>query len=251
MAEQAQAAATAAETTSTAATGAQAAPDSKPEDAQTKQERREERQKLFQALLAEVAQLKHQLPGMVTRIASEQLEKRVNNRSQEENRIQKPDLQAQLDALSTELKKRDEIIAAERRVNSIRAAVSSISWFNPEDAVREILPVAQERDGKLYVPGVERVANQEISREYSIDEAVAKLAKSKPYLVKASVQSGSGATGGSSGSAGVPGLKTQITKWGQVKDNPVLLASLQAEDPAYAEQLQFKYIEKQRRKAAK
>lgn len=216
-----------------------------------KQQRREEREKLLQTLLAEVAQLKHQIPGMITRIASEQFDKRASKSGESDARGQKPDLQAQLDALSGELKKRDEIIATEKRANAVRAAVSGITWFNPEDAVREILPNVTEKDGRLLVPGVEKLADQEISREFPLDEAVRNLAKKKPYLVRASIQTGSGATGGLPGSAGSSGLKDQITKWSQVKDDPVLLARLQAENPAYAESLQFKYIEKQKRRQQK
>jgi len=208
-----------------------------PSKAEVKAARRAERDRVHQTLVATVSQLQaHVIELQKPKIEVKQTE------------TEKQSVQAQLDALRGEIDKRDKLIAQEKRHNAVRAAASSIPWFNPDDAIRELLPLTQERDGRLYIPTTERVGTVDVSKELSIDDAVKGLAKSKPYLVKATVQSGSGASGGNStGSAGTS-LKTEITKWSQVKENPVLLARLQAEDPQYAEALQQKYIAKQRKK---
>ena len=212
-----------------------------PSKKEQRQQRREERDAMLRTLVAKVAGLEHQIPEIGRRIASEQPVSKSES---------KGDVQAQLDALRQEIDKRDQVIAREKRANAVRAAVSAIPWFNPEDAVRELLPVAQERDGRLFVQASEKVGSVDVSKELTLEEAVRGLAKAKPYLIKASLSGGSGASGDALGGSAPSMLKGQITKWRQVKDDPVLLSRLQAEDPEYAEKLQQKYIVKQRSRNA-
>lgn len=106
-------------------------------------------------------------------------------------------LQEQVTALTGEVKKRDEALAAANRHSAIRAAVSKIEFFDPEDAVRELAGQVQEKDGRHFVPGTEIVAGVQVAREFTMEEAVQALAKRKPHWVKARVAGGSGATGAS------------------------------------------------------
>lgn len=135
----------------------------------------------------------------------------------------KPD---RVEALENELKAmRDKQVQTERRA-AIIGATSGLGFYDAEDVVERVGKQIQQReDGSYFVeiaevlPETGRISK----REASIPEAVKALAKEKPYLVKTTVNDGTGA-GGSK--AGAP---TTDPTYEQLMRDPKLMASLPME----------------------
>ena len=198
--------------------------------------RRKEMARLLESMHGQIARLQSELPEIVRRIASEG---RVENKSERPAGVQ-----AQLDALRAEIQKRDTALATQTREKHVRAAVQGIPWFDPEDAVRDLLPRVIERDGQFFVPGTERIGSQELKRDLPLDEAVKQLAKSKAYWVKADVRPGTGASGANAPIGGAPGK----IKYAELQRDPALMARMQAEHPELVNRAFEKWKEKQTRK---
>jgi len=100
-----------------------------------------------------------------------------------------------MESLSATVKDRDEKLAQERRLSVLRAAVCKVDWFDAEDAVRELAGQVREKEGRYFVAGRENVAGIEVEKTYSLEDAVAALARRKAHWVRAKPAGGSGATG--------------------------------------------------------
>jgi len=100
-----------------------------------------------------------------------------------------------MEGLSDTVKDRDEKLAQERRLSALRAAVGKVDWFDAEDAVRELAAQVREKEGCYVVAGRENVAGIEVEKSFSLEEAVAALARRKAHWVRAKPAGGSGASG--------------------------------------------------------
>jgi hypothetical protein len=105
------------------------------------------------------------------------------------------------------------------RENQIRAAVASAPWVDPEDAVRELLSKAAERDGKLVVVDPQSSFGEALP----LEDAVKNLAQRKPHWIKAEVKGGSGASGGSASGSHSSSVDWDGVKYRDLKSNPLLM----------------------------
>ena len=167
--------------------------------------------------LERLARFEREMPRLVARIASGLNEPKAAPPAKTDDRI------AALEkALQDEQGRR---IRTERE-NKIRAAVTAVPWVDPEDAVRDLLNKAGERDGKLVVfesSGAGVPASDQFSEALPLDEAVKSLAQRKPHWIKAELKGGSGASGGGAGSSHTNSVDWDGVKYRDLKSNPVLM----------------------------
>ncbi len=105
---------------------------------------------------------------------------------------------------------RQEAESAQREL-AVRRALQGIDWFDPEDAYRELAPLAQQdREGHWHVmlPGGRSADGTFEKKRVTPEEAARELAARKPHWVKARVFGG---TGAGTGTGGNPGTSAGIT----------------------------------------
>ncbi|MCY3018239.1 MAG: hypothetical protein NTW87_04300 [Planctomycetota bacterium] len=90
---------------------------------------------------------------------------------------------------------------AEREL-ALRRALMGIDWFDPEDAYRELAPLAErDAEGNWQVVWPDARAGSGTQR-LPVTQAARELAARKPHWVRARVLGGSGAGGGEGGAGG-------------------------------------------------
>ncbi len=182
----------------------------------------------WKKVLAAVEQIGH-MPGMVKRLVSETITATPPKAPEIKPEVKREEAwQKELDGFKAQLE------AANNR-NALQSAVSKVTFYDPEDAVRELLPkVKVKEDGKQYVSGKKVLGGVEVDEEFDLDSAVAQFAKSKPYLVKTVVTGGNGARSGAGGVSDAP------RDYKTLYDNPTLMKEWLVKDPALVASLRAK-----------
>lgn len=101
-----------------------------------------------------------------------------------------PATREELARVTRELRELTERVQRERLERRAMAEIGAVRWFDPAEAARELLPKLREEDGVLLVADAGR-PNENIP----LAQAVADLAKRRPYWVRAELREGSGALG--------------------------------------------------------
>jgi hypothetical protein len=161
--------------------------------------------------LERLARFEREMPRLFARIAAGLSEPKTPQASA------KPD--DRIAALEKALQDEQGRRIRTERENKIRAAVSAQPWIDAEDAVRELLSKADERDGKLVIAD----PHSSFGEAAPLDEAVKSLAQRKPHWIKAEVKGGSGASGGSSSGSHSSAVDWDGIKYRDLKSNPVLM----------------------------
>lgn len=96
---------------------------------------------------------------------------------------------------------RDKELAKEKAKAALATAVAALPFYDPAEAVNELLPSVAFKDGKHVVPGTKTVLGVQAPHDYTLAEAAQQLAARKTHWVKTEVKGGTGAGGSEGGGA--------------------------------------------------
>lgn len=205
---------------------------------------------LDQALsaIAQFEKFQRDLPGMITRKAAEIVEEK--EKAKAAPAAKEPTNTERLAKLEAMIAERDAKLAKAAVENRVRAAAAVVPWVDPEDAVRELLPSAQEKDGKVFVLGSKKIGDQVFENEQlPLEDAFKQLAAKKTHWVKANVQGGSGAAGSSGATGGFEQPVTRISarEYAELQKNPAKMWEYTQKYPQLVREAQDRYLEKKRK----
>ncbi|MCK6470410.1 MAG: hypothetical protein L6R28_01580 [Planctomycetes bacterium] len=141
----------------------------------------------------------------------------------------------ELARVARELRELSERVQREKAEQRALAEIGKVRWFDPAEAARELLPALCDESGVLYVadPGN---ANEKIP----LAQAVAELAKRRPYWVKAELREGSGALGNARGASRTANAEPELT-YQDLLEDPKRMADWLRRDPMEVARLRAKH----------
>lgn len=189
--------------------------------------------------------LKDELPGWINRVSEKKAAEAVeafkatlpkpevvvtaakpNDANHDSSKTELAQLKADQRKLEDELKKRDQIASDAVKRSVIQSAVSQVPWFDANDAVKELEPLVVKKDDGYFIPYIHKITEDvKEERLKPLADAVKELAEKKPYLVKAVVKGGSGATGNNAKSSGAADNLFSLN-YEQIYGNPANVSAL-------------------------
>lgn len=180
------------------------------------------------------------LPALVEQSVAKQVaaltpkpeDKKSENKKPEEDKIDWKQTVADLQKKDQE---RDAQLAQERARSALATAVAGVPFFDPQDAIRELLPKVQIKEGKHVFPGTQIVLGKELPADLSLEDAAKQLGRQKPHWVKSDVKGGTGAGGSTTSNTGAVASHdfTQDPTYDELMDpaNGKLLVEFQDKHP--------------------
>lgn len=141
------------------------------------------------------------------------------------NEADAPATREELARVTRELRELSERVQREQAEWRARAEIAKVRWFDPAEAARELLPKLAESDGALYV-----LEPQAGGGKIPLADAVADLARRRPYWVKAELREGTGALGDARSASQDANSEPELT-YRDLLDNPKRMADWLRRDP--------------------
>lgn len=136
-----------------------------------------------------------------------------------------PATREELARVTRELRELTERVQRERLEQRALAEIGAVRWFDSAEAARELLPKLHEESGVLFVADAGNP-----SQKVPLAQAVADLARRRPYWVRADLREGSGALGDARNATRTAPAEPELT-YQDLLDDPKRMADWLRRDP--------------------